>query len=99
MSRGGRASRLTEPVEIAKFWRNRKGEAVIVQLREFEGRILVDTRVNVTDREGRLQPTKKGPSVAVRRLPELAAALAKAEQKARELGLIDLVAPDRGVKP
>jgi hypothetical protein len=81
--------RLTEPVEIAKFWRNRKGEAVIVQLREFEGRILVDARVNVTDRDGRLQPTKKGLSVAVRRLPELAAALAKAELKARELGLID----------
>lgn len=79
---------ITEPIEIAKFWRNRKGEAVIVQLREFEGHAIVDARVNFTDHEGQLRPTKKGLSIAVRRLPELAAALAKAERKARELGLL-----------
>jgi hypothetical protein len=79
---------LAEPIEIAKFWRNRKGEAVIVQLREFEGRAIVDARVNFIDGEGRLRPTRKGLSVVVRRLPELAAALAKAELKARALGLL-----------
>jgi hypothetical protein len=80
---------LAEPVVIAKFWRNRQGEAVIVQLREYEVRIILDARVNFTDREGRLRPSKKGLSVSVRRLPELCRALAKAEQKARELGLLD----------
>ena len=80
---------LFEPVEIAKFWRNRRGEAVIVQLREYEGHVLADARVNSTNKEGKLQPTGKGISISVRRLPKLAAALTKAERKARELGLIE----------
>lgn len=79
---------ITQPIEIAKFWRNRKGEAVIVQLLEFEGQALVDARVNYTDKEGHLRPTRKGLSLVVRRLPELAAALAKAERTSRELGLL-----------
>jgi hypothetical protein len=83
-----RRAAFSEPVEIAKFWRNRRGEAVIVQLREYEGHVLADARVNFTNKEGQLQPTGKGISISVHRLPELAAALAKAERKARELGLI-----------
>jgi hypothetical protein len=83
-----RAPALAEPVEIAKFWKNRCGEAVIVQLCEYEGRVLADARVNFTNQEGKLQPTGKGISISVHRLPELVAALAKAERKARELGLI-----------
>jgi hypothetical protein len=83
-----RGTALSEPVEIAKFWRNRRGEAVVVQLRQYEGHILADARVNFTNKEGKLQPTGKGISISVRRLPELAAALVKAERKARELGLI-----------
>jgi hypothetical protein len=85
---GTRRAALSEPVEIAKFWRNRRGEAVVVHLREFEGRAIVDARVNFTDGEGRLRPTKKGLSLAVRRLPELARALTKAEVTARRLGLL-----------
>jgi hypothetical protein len=86
--RNQRRAALSEPVEIAKFWRNRRGEAVVVQLRQYEGHILADARVNFTNKEGKLQPTRKGISISVRRLPELAAALVKAERKARELGLI-----------
>jgi hypothetical protein len=80
---------LPEPVEIAKFWRNRRGEAVIVSLREYEGRVLIDCRVNFTNKEGKFQPTSKGLSLVVLRLPELAKAVTKALAKARELGLID----------
>jgi hypothetical protein len=36
-----------------------------------------------------LVPTKKGLAMAARRLPELANAITKALEKARELGLID----------
>ena len=79
---------LVEPIEIAKFWKNRKGDAVIVQLREFEGHVVADARVNFTDNEGRLRPTKKGLSIAIARLPDLAGAINKALSKARELGLI-----------
>jgi hypothetical protein len=80
---------LPEPVNVAKFWRNRKGEAVIVQLREFEGRAIVDVRVNFTNAEGRLQPTRKGVAVVVHRLPELATAINKALSRAKELGLLN----------
>jgi hypothetical protein len=76
-------------VEIAKFWRNRKHEAVIVSLREYGGRCILDARVHFEDKDGRFQPSKKGLSIVVARLPELAAAIAKALVKARELGLLD----------
>jgi hypothetical protein len=74
-------------VEVPKFWRNRRGEAVVVQLREFEGRAIVDARVNFTDREGRLKPIKKGLSLAARCLPELAKAFVIAELTTRQPGL------------
>jgi Transcriptional Coactivator p15 (PC4) len=79
---------LPEAVIVSDFWANRRGEAVRVQLREFEGQILVDVRKHFTNEEGKLQATKKGLALAVHRLPELAGAIAKALHKARELGLI-----------
>jgi hypothetical protein len=75
-------------VVIARFWRNRKGEAVVVQLRQFEGRAIADTRVYFTTKDGKLQPTRKGLSIVVARLPDLAAALTKAHARAIELGLL-----------
>lgn len=84
-----RVPKLPEPVIVAQFWRNRRGEAVVVRLGEFNGHVFADARVNFTNSEGKLQPTTKGVSVPVRRLPELAAAFAKAEAKARELGLLE----------
>jgi hypothetical protein len=80
--------KIPEPIEIAKFWRNRRGEAVIVSLREYEGRALIDCRVNFTNKEGKFQPTAKGLSLVVARLPELAKAINKALARAKELGLI-----------
>jgi hypothetical protein len=80
---------LTDPVLIARFWANRRGEAIFVQLREFEGRALVDVRKHFTAPDGTMQPTRKGLSIVVARLPDLAAALAKALAKAVELGLVD----------
>jgi hypothetical protein len=80
---------LPEPVEVAKFWRNRRGEAIIVCLREYEGRPLIDCRVHFTNKEGKLQPTSKGLSLVLARLPDLAKAINRALVKAKELGLID----------
>lgn len=65
------------------------GQAVITQLREYKGRSFLDIRIYYTDKAGILQPTKKGISVAVLRLPELSQALVNALAKARELGLVD----------
>jgi hypothetical protein len=76
------------PVVVDKFWRNRLGESIVVQLREYEGRVLIDVRVHYTDANGKTQPTVKGVSCVVLRLPDLAKAINKAVQKARELGLL-----------
>jgi hypothetical protein len=79
---------LDEPVIVSEFWVTRSGQSVRVQLREFEGRALIDLRRHYTGKDGTLQPTKKGLSIAVTRLPELVTAINKALGKARELGLI-----------
>jgi hypothetical protein len=79
---------LPEPVIVSDFWANRRGESVRVQLREFEGRPLIDVRKHFTNGEGKLQATKKGLALAITRLPELAAAINQALAKARTLGLL-----------
>jgi hypothetical protein len=81
-------SPLAEPVIVSDFWANRRGEAVRVQLREFEGRALIDLRKHFTDKTGKLQATKKGLTLVIARLPELAAAINEALAKAHALGLI-----------
>jgi Transcriptional Coactivator p15 (PC4) len=81
-------TRLDEPVIISQFWRNRGGEAVRVQLREYEGVPLIDVRVHVTDAAGRLKPTEKGLSCSVRCLSDLAKGLNKALARAKDIGLI-----------
>jgi hypothetical protein len=83
-----RTPKLVEPIIVSEFWATRNGQSVRVQLREFEGRALIDARRYFTNKDGVLQPTKKGLSLAVTRLPDLAAAINKALRKAIELGLI-----------
>jgi hypothetical protein len=81
---------LAEPVEIAKFWKNRhRRESVHVALSEYEGHPLINVRVYATGADGIDRPTVKGIAMGIRKLPELARALVKAEARARELGLID----------
>jgi hypothetical protein len=81
------------PVEIAKFWKNRRrNESVHVSLSEYEGHCLINVRVYCTGTDGIDRPTPKGLSLVVLRLPELAKAINKALAKAQELGLL----PDDG---
>lgn len=81
---------LEVPVQISKFWKNRRrNKSVHVTLSEYEGHCLINVRVYSTGTDGIDRPTPKGVAMGIRRLPELARALAKAEAKARELGLID----------
>jgi hypothetical protein len=79
---------LPEPVEIAKFWKNRRHDAIVVSLSTYEGKNLVDVRMHAM-KEGRLVPTPKGLAMMVLRLPDLAKAINKAMAKAVELGLLD----------
>jgi Transcriptional Coactivator p15 (PC4) len=89
-----KVTRLDEPVILSKFWRNRSGEAVIIQLREYEGIALVDIRVHYTDKEGKLAPTPKGLSCSVRKLPDLVKGLTKAMHRAVDIGLLADTAND-----
>ena len=86
-TRGGAQSK--RPVVIANLATNSR-ETVRVALDAYRGCELVDVRVCVelTASSGVQTPTAKGVSLAVSKLPELAAAFAAAEAKARELGLI-----------
>ena len=80
---------LTEPISIAKMWKSRNHtEHVRVELSEYEGHPLINVRIWQTGSDGVDRPTVKGIAMAIRKLPELASALAKAETKARELGLL-----------
>jgi hypothetical protein len=83
-----RRSGLSEPVIVSEFWANRRGETIRVQLREYEGRALIDLRKHFTDKTGKLQATKKGLALVIARLPELAAAINEALAQAHALRLI-----------
>ena len=81
---------LTEPIKVGEEWKNRRrNETVRITLSTFEGVNICDIRQFFTDAEGKMRATKKGVAFNVRLLPTIAAALAKAEHKARELGLIE----------
>jgi hypothetical protein len=81
---------LAEPFTVAKFWKSRnRTEHIRVDLSEYEGRAIINVRIWQTGTDGIDRPTPKGIAMSVLKLPELASALAKAETKARELGLID----------
>ena len=78
---------LSEPITVAEWWKNRRGESIRVCLSAYEGRNLADVRTWYTADDGKLKPGK-GFAAEVKHLPRLAAAIGKAEAKARELGLI-----------
>jgi hypothetical protein len=80
---------LDEPIEIAKFFKNRRKDVIVVSLSTFEGRNLVDVRQHFTNEQGQMRPTQKGVAMVTARLPELHAAITKALAKARELGLVN----------
>ena len=79
---------LPEPIEIGKFFKNRKGDFVVVQIKEFEGITFLDIRQFFTGEDGKSFPTKKGVAIGLRKLDELVGLINKAITKARELGLI-----------
>jgi hypothetical protein len=81
---------ITLPFVISKFWKNRRrSESIHVSLSEYEGHCLINVRVYCTGTDGIDRPTPKGVAMGIRKLPELARALVKAEATARELGLLE----------
>lgn len=80
---------LAEPVEVAKFFKNRRKEVIVVSLSTFEGRNIVDVRQHFHNEQGQMRPTGKGVAMVVFRLPDLHKAITQALAKAKELGLLD----------
>jgi hypothetical protein len=73
---------------LAEFWRDRGGNSVRVSLLEFEGRRrFIDVRQHFTAPSGILQPTTKGVTIPLHRLPDLARAVNKALAEVRRRGL------------
>lgn len=84
---------LDPPIEIGKFFKNRKGDIVAVQLKEYEGQALIDVRQWFTADDGITRPTKRGVTISVRRLSEFADLINKAVAKAHALGLLGSATP------
>jgi hypothetical protein len=82
---------IPEPIIISRFWKNRRHDAVEVSLKSYLENNLCDVRI-YTLRAGVLEPTTKGISVVIARLPDLAKAINKAMAKAQQMGLLD---PDK----
>ncbi|MCA1512164.1 PC4/YdbC family ssDNA-binding protein [Bradyrhizobium sp. NBAIM01] len=80
---------LAQPIVVDQFWANRRHDAIITELTTFKGHNLINVRKHAMNREGKLVPTTKGLAIGVARLPDLAKAINKAVEKARELGLLD----------
>jgi hypothetical protein len=83
-----RRPRLDEPVIVSREWINRQHDALVVSLSTFNDVNIVDVRKHAMS-HGKLVPTSKGIAMKVTRLPDLLKAVAKALDRARELGLID----------
>lgn len=80
---------LTEPIEISKFWKNRRRDkAIVVSLSAYEETNIVNVREHFIGSDGIMRPTTKGIATSVRRLPELSNALRKALETARRLNLL-----------
>jgi hypothetical protein len=88
---------LPEPISIAKLWKSRDhAEHVRVDLSEFKGHVIVNVRIWQTGSDGIDRPSTRGIAMSVRKLPELASALAKAETTAIALGLLQGASDDGG---
>ena len=76
---------MADAVFIERFWRNRKGEAVTVEIKKLDEGNVIDVRIWFTDRDGILKPSNKGICCSIRKLPDLARVITRAAAVARIL--------------
>jgi hypothetical protein len=80
---------LAGPIEIGKFWKNRRRDtAIVVSLSAYEETNIINVREHFVGADGCMRPTTRGIAMSVRRLPELSKALRRALEKARDLNLL-----------
>jgi hypothetical protein len=78
---------MSGPRIIAEIPKNAR-EMIRVSLGEFHGRAVLDCRIWYQPGDGDMRPGSKGLTVAIRHLPQLADALAKAVLEAQESKLL-----------
>jgi Transcriptional Coactivator p15 (PC4) len=78
-----------EPIEIHKMSRDRRGNALVFSLKSYQGRAFFDLRTYYTDHDGIFKPTAKGITASPSKLHEIAKAILKSVDRARELGLLE----------
>ena len=81
------AVRASLPTVIASWPKNSR-ETLQVRLDMFKDQVTVDCRAWYAGSDGTLKPGRGGLTIAIRHLPTLASALAKATETARASGLI-----------
>jgi hypothetical protein len=75
------------PIIIAEWPKNGR-ENIRVSLGKFQSNHTIDLRLWYSAEDGTMRPGNKGITVSVKHLPQLANALAEAERRAGELGLL-----------
>lgn len=78
---------MTAETIIAEWPLNRR-ETIRVSLSEYNDRPVIDMRVWFDDGAGRAKPGRKGLTLGVKQLPQLADALVKALAEAKARGLM-----------
>ena len=73
---------------VVASWRRNAREMIQVVLDRYQGHEVIDLRTWFADEDGSLRPTRTGITLAVRHLPQLAAALTAALTVANERGLL-----------
>ncbi len=86
---------LAKPIEIGKFWKNRRRDtAIVVSLSPTKATTSSMSGSISLANDGCMRPTTKGLAMVVRRLPEFSRVLRLALERARALDLL----PDEGAE-
>jgi Transcriptional Coactivator p15 (PC4) len=80
---------LDAPITVEQWWKNRGGEVIRLELSTYEGRNILNLRTWHTDKSDGVMRPGKGFACSAKHLPKLVEVFGKAEDRARELGLID----------
>lgn len=75
------------PITLAEWPKNQR-EVIRVELSEYRGQPLISARVWFHGDDDQLLPSKSGISISIKHLPQLAAGIAAALDRAIELGLV-----------
>src|SRR5438552_13655689 len=87
--RNSEGAKSNDPLIVAE-WPLNRGDRLRVSIEDFKGAQLISIRKWFTTEGGELRPTSKGISLAVRHLPQLAAAVESALILASDRGLVEM---------